>query len=294
MLKNDTGRVGILDATDPGSMELLSSVWFNHTVDLDTISVDGIPYAMVLNHTGIHMLDLADPASPVRAATIPHDSTHRGAIAATVRDGILYMSHINPDTWDLLNMSAPSDPQTVRTAGLVDARMPTYGAEWSGDTLLGSFSRSCLHILDTGDMHVPVFRPLHAADRQATVIIEDTPLIGIAATGDAPGLAIADTTPETFGIASFTPTNGTIDIGAVNLYGIPYLLLTTSPDVNNTSHLLVFDVRNATEPVLERTIVMSGEVRLDTATIDGSAYVVLLDSAGAAHAIRLDTSGPAR
>ena len=293
VLKNDTGRLGILDATDPGRMTPLSYMQFDHAVDLDTVSVDGVPYAMALNRTSIHAINLMDPASPTRAATIPYNSTYGGAIAATVRDGVPYLSYANFELWDLLDMSVPSNPQTVYTAGLAST-VDEYGAEWSGGTLLGSFNQMCLHVLDTENIRVPTFRPLNTTDQQAMVIIGDTPLIGIATAGPEPGLTIADMTPENFGMVSFTPTNGTLDIGAMNLYGIPYILLTTPPNENNTSYLLVFDALNATAPILAHTVEMAGEVRLDTAIIDGAAHVLLLDSAGAVQAIRLDTGGPVR
>ena len=294
MLRNDTGHVGILNVTVPTDIGLLWSMPFGHTIDVETMNVDGVPYVMVLNRTGIYTFDLTDPASPVLASNVTADFQYRGAMAAAVHEQAPYVTYANHETWRILNVSEPSDPRAVFSAQLGYERATYYDADGSGDMILGSFGFSCLHMLDVDDVHLPAFRLLEAEDRRGAVMVPDTTLVAMATAGDEPGLTVADMAPGAFGITSFTPTNGTapVDIGAVNLYGAPYVLLSTAPDANDTSSILVFDVSNATAPALAHTITADGEVYLDVSRIGGSAYAVLASSDGAVYAMRLDAGAP--
>ena len=294
MLRNDTGHVGILNVTVPTDIGLLWSMPFGHTVDVETMNVDGVPYILVLNRTGIHTFDLTDPTSPVLVSNVTADFPYRGAMAAATHEQAPYLTYADHEAWRILNVSEPSDPQTVFSAQLGYERATYYDADGSGDMILGSFGFGCLHVLDIDDVHLPAFRLLVAEDRRGAVMVPDTTLVAMATAGDEPGLTIADMAPGAFGITSFTPTNGTapVDIGAVNLYGAPYVLLSTAPDANGTSSILVFDVSNATAPALAHTITADGEVYLDVSRIGGSAYAVLANSDGAVYAMRLDAGAP--
>lgn len=290
MLKGEAGRVGVLNVTDPGRMDLLWSVSLNHTVDLDTVAAGGIPYMAAMNHTGVHMLNMTTPAPSGMA--VPADAVLRGAVATTIHDGIPYVSYADQSEWRILDVSAPADPRIVRTAGLGGANVTEYALEWAGDTILGSFSQGCLHVLDGSDIYAPAFRTVDVRDVRAAAI-QDTQLVAIAVAGHTPGLRIVDTSPEGPGAVSFTPTNGTVpvDMAAVNLYGMPYILMTIAPGADHTSALLVFDVYNAAKPVLVHAIHITGEARLDTTGTGDSAYAILAGSDGEVHAIRLTGGG---
>ncbi len=294
MLRNDTGHVGILNVTVPTDIDLLWSMPFGHTIDVETMNVDGVPYVMVLNRTGIYTFDLTDPASPVLASNVTADFPYRGAMAAAEHEQAPYLTYADHETWRILNVSEPSDPRAVFSGELGYERATYYDADGSGDMILGSFGFGCLHVLDVDDVHLPAFRLLEAEDRRGAVMVPDTTLVAMATAGDEPGLTVADMAPGAFGVMSFMPTNGTapVDIGAVNLYGAPYVLLSTAPDANGTSSILVFDVSNATAPALAHAITADGEVYLDVSRIGGSAYAVLASSDGAVYAMRLDAGAP--
>ena len=288
LLKNDTGGMGILNVTEPANIRQLSFVAANHTLDIDTINIHNVPHAAVLDRTEINLYDMANPESPVNVATIPADSTGRGAITAITQDNNPYVAHAGRGMWNLLDISIPSDPKAIHTANISHADAPYYHMTGSDSLVVGSFDRHILHLIDISDITTPVLSCIDMTKHQDINLVDDTHLAGITMTGSNPGLAIIDTVGED--IVSFTPTGiDTVDVQTMTLYGIPYVLLTTVPDDDDESLFLVYDVRNSTNPEISYIDRISGAAHLDVTRIGGFTYAILADSNGVVYAIKLDS-----
>ena len=282
------GRVSVLDVAAPADTLTLSSIPFGDIVDIDAFSAGGAPHVAVLNRTGMHVLNIEDPASPVVASSVAVDPRYRGAISSYTNGQASYVAYADQDSWLVFDVSDAADPQRAYRAELGYDRATRYDMAWQGDIIVGSFGHDCMHVLDAENPRAPDFWQLDAADRSGVVAVPGTQFIGVTTIGDAPGLTVMDASPGGPGVASFTPTGAApFDVAAVNLYGVPYVLVTTAPNAGGAK-LLAYDVSNATAPVLVHAADLAGAVRMDAVKAGGSTLVLLAGSGGTLHVMSLD------
>ncbi len=282
------GRVSVLDVAAPVDALTLSSIPFGDIVDIDAFSAGGAPHVAVLNRTGMHVLNIEDPASPVVVSSVAVDPRYRGAISSYTNGQASYVAYADQDSWLVFDVSDAADPQRAYRAELGYDRATRYDMAWQGDMIVGSFGHDCMHVLDAANPRAPDFWQLDAADRSGVAAVPGTPFIGVTTIGDAPGLTVMDASPGGPGVASFTPTGAApFDVAAVNLYGVPYVLVTTAPNAGGAK-LLAYDVSNATAPVLVHAADLAGAVRMDAVKAGGSTLVLLAGSGGTLHVMSLD------
>ena len=284
-----SGGMAVLDATDPGDMDVAFFAPMEGTVGMDTISAGGVPYAAVLTGAGLAIYDITQPAFPEEVGFFGMLSDWMFLTAAELA-GVPHLILQDSKRFKILDLSNPANPVLVTSARLL-YNAPYLGMEAFYDGArqyaAGSLARGLVCITDMSDPLEPVGEcraesPSTADTRDVGVLSGGGTLVLAVADGRTPGMIVYNATGGTLEMVSFVPMphHLPLRVEALELYGTPYALV-LAPHQNATGNdLLVYDLSDAADPALAMAERVPPGTDMYVDVAGDSARLLLVDASG--------------